>query len=122
MSQNPINLIVRFILELLALIILGYWGWSRWEGVFRFVFAIATPLLAAILWGMFRVPGDASSSGHAPVPVPGFVRLLLEFVLFTGATLALMHVGKSELATIFGAVSIIHYIVSYDRVIWLLRQ
>ncbi|MBN2245139.1 MAG: DUF2568 domain-containing protein, partial [Candidatus Aminicenantes bacterium] len=35
------------------------------------------------LWGTFRVPGDSSSSGKAPIPIPGFLRLFLELVIFS---------------------------------------
>ena len=121
MSNNPLNLAFRFLLELAALAAIGYWGWAQHAGVWRFVLAIGLPLLAAALWGIFRVPGDASSSGRAPVAVPGAVRLLLELAFFALATWALFAAGQPVLAWILGLAVLLHYALSYDRVIWLLR-
>jgi hypothetical protein len=122
MSNNPINLGVRFLLELAALFVIGYWGWSQAAGPLRFLLAIGLPLLAATAWGVFRVPDDPSASGRAPVPVPGPLRLALELALFGFAAWALFDLGLTTLALIFGVVTALHYIVSYDRVAWLLRR
>lgn len=119
MSRHPINLAVRFILELIALFALGAWGWRHGEGALRFVFAAAAPLIAAVLWGALRVPGDASSAGNAPIPVSGFVRLLLELVFFDFAAWCLFTI-RPIYGWIFAIVVLIHYAVSYDRVRWLL--
>lgn len=122
MSQNPINLAVRFLLELAALAALAYWGWTQHSGVLRFLLAVGLPLLGATLWGVFAVPGDRSRSGGAPVPVPGIVRLLLELALFGFAAWCLYDAGRVLLANLFGLVVLIHYIISYDRIMWLLRD
>ena len=84
MGQNPINLGVRFILELVLLYALGFWGWTQHAGLWRYVLVIALPLLAAVLWGTFRVPEDASANGKAPVRVPGWLRLLSGGLSFSG--------------------------------------
>lgn len=122
MGSHPINLAVRFLLELAALAAIGYWGWSQHDGALRFVLAIGLPLLAAILWGTFAVPEDPSRSGKAPVPVPGIVRLVLELALFAFAAWALYDAGNATLALVLAAIVIIHYVLSYDRIAWLLRQ
>jgi hypothetical protein len=121
MSSNPLNLAVRFLLEIIALLALGWWGWNQSEGVLRFVLALGVPLLAAALWGTFAVPGDPSRSGKAPVPVPGIVRLVLEFVILAAATWSLFATGLTALAWIYGIIVLIHYAVSYDRILWLIR-
>jgi hypothetical protein len=122
MGQHPLNLALRFILEMFALVSIGYWGWTGATGALRYLLAIGAPLVAAVLWGAFRVPGDASASGEARVPVPGWVRLLLELALFACATWGLYASGATQAALIFGAVVVVHYVISYDRVAWLLRQ
>lgn len=122
MSQNPINLGVRFLLEVAALIAVGYFGWNLATGVVRFLLAFGLPIVAATAWAVFRVPGDASASGEAPVQVPGWLRLLLEIALFAFAAWGLSATGKPTLATILAVVVIIHYLVSYDRILWLLRS
>ena len=122
MGQNPLNLALRFMLELAALASLGYWGWTQFDGVFRFLLAIGLPLLAATIWGTFRVPGDASANGGAPVPVRGILRLLIELTLFVFATWALFNAGATINAFIFGGLALFHYIISYDRIAWLMKQ
>lgn len=37
MGSNPINLAVRFLLEMFALFALGRWGWMQGTGILRFV-------------------------------------------------------------------------------------
>jgi hypothetical protein len=109
---------LRFVLEF-GLYALGYWGWTQNSGVMRILLAIGLPLLAAILWGTFRVPNDP---GKAPVAVPGIVRLLLEFIYFSAATWAFYAAGQERWALIFGGVVLLHYAISYDRTIRLVRQ
>ncbi|MEJ2107396.1 MAG: YrdB family protein [Acidiferrobacteraceae bacterium] len=120
MGANPINLAVRFILEIGALVALGRWGWDQATGVLQFVLALAIPVLAAVLWGTFAVPGDPSRSGRAPVVVPGMARLFLELAVFAAATWSLFATGASNLAWVFGIAVLIHYAMSYDRIQWLL--
>lgn len=122
MGSHPINLAVRFLLELSALGIMGYWGWMQGEGVFRFVLAIGIPIMAAVAWGIFAVPDDPSRSGQAPVPVPGAVRLALELAILGFAAWALYSTGHTLLSLIYGAIVVVHYLVSYDRVVWLVQQ
>ena len=115
MGNHPINLAVRFILEIAALIIFGYWGWMTGEGWVSYLLAAGAPILAALAWGTFAVPGDPSRSGKAPVPVPGLVRLVLELLIFGLACWALYTVGQITRAWILGILVILHYAVSFDR-------
>jgi hypothetical protein len=119
MSNHPINLTIRFVLELLAMAALAIWGWTQHAGALRFVWAVGLPLLAAALWGVFRVPGDPNK---APVAVPGLARLLIEAIIFGGAVWAIYATGRNTLASVFGLVILAHYVVSYDRVQWLLKR
>jgi hypothetical protein len=119
MNAHPINLALRFMLEVAVLGIMGYWGWQRGDGFLRFVLMVGVPLVATILWGTFRVPGDP---GAAPVAVPGLVRLLLELIFFGFAVWALYDVRAVKLSWGLSVILIIHYLVSYDRVLWLIRQ
>jgi hypothetical protein len=122
MGSNPINLGFRFLLELAALVIYGYWGWNASDSALRYLLVLALPLIAAILWGTFAVLDDPSRSGKAPIPVSGFLRLILELVFFALAAYALFSSGKENLAWIFAGAVLVHYLLSYDRIIWLLQQ
>lgn len=122
MGSHPVNLAFRFVLELIALFSLGYWGWQQASSPWRFILAIGVPLLAAIIWGTFNVRGDPSRSGKAPVSVPGVVRLLIELAFFLLAAWGLYDTGMQLPAILFALAIIIHYILSYDRIVWMLRQ
>ncbi|MCA9823014.1 MAG: YrdB family protein [Dehalococcoidia bacterium] len=122
MVNDPLNLSLRFLLELGALSSLGYWGWTAASGWLRPLLAAGLPVAAATLWGVFRVPGDASASGRAPVAVPGAVRLVLEAALFGGAAVALAAAGAVKAASVFGVLIVTHYAISYDRIRWLLGR
>ena len=95
-SINPINLALRFLLELAAIF--------------------------AVLWGVFAVRGDPSRSGKTLVQTPGILRLLLELGLFGVAAWMLLDLDHSTIALIFGSAVVIHYFIYFDRVAWLLKQ
>lgn len=122
MGSHPINLGLRFVLELAALFVLGYWGSQQGTGVLSVVLAIGLPLIAAVLWGTFAVPDDPSRSGNAPVPVKGWIRLILELAFFVTAALALIDLGQETWGIALIGIVAVHYLVSYDRIAWLLRQ
>ncbi len=119
MGSNPINLAFRFLLELMILLALGVWGWQKGDGLLRIVPAIGAPLIAAVLWGTFRVPNDP---GRAPVAVPGVLRLVLELALFGVSVWALADIGAITWSWILGIAVAIHYVISYDRIAWLIKQ
>lgn len=118
MNTNPINLVVRFLLEIAMLITLGYWGWHVNTGWLQYAAATGLPIIAATLWGVFRIPNDPKP---APVALPGIARLLLEWILFGAAVLALFTMGYFALGLIMGVTLKLHYIVSYDRT-WAMLQ
>jgi hypothetical protein len=115
------NDLLRFILELWALVAFGYWGLNQNFGLFNYALMILLPVLVAALWGTFAVPNDPSRSGGAPVPVPGAFRLLLEFLVFGAAFLALYIGGLFYLSLVFISLVIIHYILDRERIRWLLN-
>lgn len=131
MGSHPINLAVRLLLEVFAYVVMGSralagrtrdWGATQGQGLLRFVLALGIPALFAILWGTFAVPDDPSRSGRAPVPIPGLLRLALELAFFAFAAWALYNLGNALFSAILAALVTLHYILSYDRIAWLIRQ
>ncbi len=122
MGSHPINLAVRFLLEISALAALGAWGWRQGEGLIGIVLALGIPIIAAILWGIFAVPNDPSRSGKAPIATPGILRLVLELIFFIFSAWAYHDIGFTELGWILAILAAVHYVVSYDRVLWLIKQ
>lgn len=121
MGSHPVNLAIRFALELAALAGMGMWGWQQGQGATRYVIGLGTPLIAATLWGTFAVPDDPSRSAVAPVPIGGMLRLGIEFAFFAFAVWAFHANGKTGASVILAMAIAAHYAVSYDRVAWLLR-
>jgi hypothetical protein len=105
-----------------ALISVGLWGWHQSDEWFQFLLAIGIPVILSIIWGVFAVPNDPSRSGRAPVITPGIIRLILELGFFAFATWALYDMKLKQMSLIFGVIVALHYIVSYDRIIWLVSQ
>jgi hypothetical protein len=119
MGSNPLNLAFRFFLELAGLVAMGYWGWKTGDGWTRWIFMLGAPLIAAVFWGGFRVDDDP---GRAPVRVPGIMRLSLELAYFAFAVWALSDAGATTASWILGISVAVHYAISYDRILWLVRQ
>jgi hypothetical protein len=112
------NEVLRFFLEIAGLFAMAIWGWTTFEGLAQIVVAIGLPVVAALMWAIFRVPNDP---GPAPVVVPGIVRLALEAAFFGGAIVLLYLAGQQLSAVIFGAIVVVHYVVGRRRVVRLLR-
>jgi hypothetical protein len=120
-SQNPINLIVRFLIEIAALVGLFRLGLDLGSGALGFAIAAGLVLAGAVAWGTFTVPGDRSRSGEAPVPVNGRIRLFVEAVVLGGAAIAWFVTGPQSIAVVYSSVALAHYLLSWDRLVWLIR-
>ena len=119
-AYHPLNLALRLLLELAALAAIASYGWQLTDNrPLGIIAAVALPLIAATLWGVFAVPADLSRSGKAPVAVPGWVRLVLELAIFGFATWSLYE-STQTLSLVLGAIVLVHYLSSYDRIRWLL--
>jgi Protein of unknown function (DUF2568) len=102
-----LNLALRFILELCALVALGYWGVKvGGSTIAKIGLGIGAPLLAAVVWGMFVAP-------RAPIPTPGLLRLLIELVVFGSAAAALYSAGRPTLAWVLVLVYVINRVLIY---------
>ena len=122
MGSHPANLTLRFILELSVLISSGAWGYKQGTGFFKILLAIFIPALLATIWGVFAVPDDPSRSGNTVIATPGIVRLFMELAIFAFGTWTFYSLGYSKIGYVFGAIVLLHYILSYDRVLWLVSQ
>ena len=112
------NLALRFILELIAWFVPGWWAWVRigwWAGVLF-------PLILAFIWSAFAVPGDKSRSGKTLVVTPGPIRLVLETTMFLFGAWCLYALGKNGLACATLALIVVHHLFSVDRIRWLLTE
>lgn len=120
--MNQFNLVLRFILEVAMIVIAAIWGWNNAEGLLKFILALGIPVLMATLWGVFGVRGDPSRSGKTIVQTPGVARLLLELIFFGLACWFFYDLGYHKLSLILVVLLAVHYIFSFDRIRWLLKQ
>ena len=88
----PALLTARFALELALLAGLAVGGWHLAEDTWgKALLAVALPLAAATLWGLFVAP-----KARLVVPLPA--RLVVEVMLFGSAAVVLWLTGFTELA------------------------
>ncbi len=116
------NLALRFGLEIAALAGLATAGWQLGAAPWQWVAAIAVPLLTAVAWATFNVPGDPSRSGAAPVVVPGGVRLGLELAVLAAGSAGFLTSGYRAAGLALGALILVHYASSIPRIRWLLSR
>jgi Protein of unknown function (DUF2568) len=101
------NLAVRFlVLELGALAIAAYWGYTTGDGVLRWVLAIGAPLLVAAAWGLFVSP-------KAKVDVARPARFTIELTILGASAAALAATGHKTLAVAFAALAVISGSLNY---------
>jgi len=77
------NLALAFLLELCALVALGYWGLQSGQGMIAKIgLAIGAPVVAVVIWALFGAP-------KAVWPLVGPWHLIVDVVFFGGAAVAL---------------------------------
>lgn len=113
------NLALRFGLELGALTGLGLAAWKFTGGPIRLATAIAVPIAAAAIWGIFNVLDDPSRSGAAPIAVSGWTRLAIELAILGGGAAAVALAGRREIGIVFALLIAAHYAASWNRLEWL---
>jgi hypothetical protein len=72
----------RLLLEVLLLVVLGWWGWRIADGSVGVVLAVALPLAAAVVWGLVVAP-------RARLRLPSWLRIVVEIGLFAAGAAAL---------------------------------
>ena len=101
------NLLVRFLLELAALAVLGWWGWrTGTSATLRWTLVIALPLVAAVLWGLFAAPKSA-------LDVSGPVKVAVQTLVLGGAAAALLNLGETRWAGLYGGVLVANTVLMY---------
>lgn len=94
------NLALRFLLELVALAALAYWGaTTATSKAVQILLALAAPTAAAIAWILFVAP-------NARVDAAPLVRLAVELLVFGAATAGLLARGRPVLALLLALVYI----------------
>jgi hypothetical protein len=88
-------MLLAFLVEVAMLILLGHWGYHLADGMFMKVLcAIAAPLIAAVLWGIFAAP---KSKNRLKQPA----LLAFKLVMFIGTAVLLYWPGHIFIAAVF---------------------
>lgn len=82
-QQHQIGVVdaVRFLCEVFAIVTLAIWGFVTFPFWVNLVVGIGAPVLAIVLWGLFRAP-------KAVLAVDPFVKALVEIVVMGTAAFA----------------------------------
>ncbi len=100
--MGPVNLAVRFLLELCLLAAVAYWGALEGSGAAMKVgLAIAAPALVATVWA-------AAVSPRAWIRLPRAWWVLVQLVLFGSGAAALAAAGSPMLGAAFGAAAAVN--------------
>lgn len=119
MSMTTVGLGLHFLLELCGLFAIAYAGFRIGDALpMRLLLGVALPIVAALVWGVFRVPNDP---GAAIVAVPGPLRLLIEWAVFGAAIGMLFAAGQPLWSAVLLAAVVVDYVIMYERVLRLLR-
>lgn len=97
-------------------------AWLSFNGYFKYVLTLVLPIAVMIVWSVFAVPHDPSRSGQTVIPVNGITRLVIELLIFATAVAALYFSHLKPVGIIFLCLIILHYIISAERIKWLLNQ
>jgi hypothetical protein len=107
--SEPLHLVnegLAFLIELLALAALAWWGAEVGSGLFvHLLLGIGTPLVAAVIWGVFASP-------KATVKLPFAGVLGVKALVFGAALFSLDLLGHRTLAILFGVVAAANTIVA----------
>ncbi|MCY8239551.1 YrdB family protein [Bacillus inaquosorum] len=119
---NQTNLFLRFALEIAALISIGVFAWTHFNGFFKYVLSLVLPIVVMVIWSVFAVPNDPIRSGQTVIAINGLTRLVIELLIFTMAVAALYFSNAKTVGIMFFCLILLHYITSADRIKWLLKQ
>lgn len=97
--------VLRFVLELFAFVSLAVWGFIAWPLPWNFVVGIGAPLLAAVLWALFRSP-------KAVIHIDTFGKAIVEIIVMTAAAFAWWDLRQPVVAVVFAVVALVSGIVS----------
>jgi hypothetical protein len=106
-ARAPIDFwdVLRFVVELFAFVTLAVWGFIAWTFPLNIVVGIAAPLLAIVLWAVFRSP-------KAVIRIDTFGKAIVEIIVMTAAAFAWWDLGQPIVAVVFALVALLSGIMS----------
>lgn len=107
LTLRSVNQVARLLLQLAALLALGWWGASHGPGqVGAVVLGVGIPLVALIVWLLYAAPGSRA-------PTSPLARLAIELGILLLAVLAIAAQGHLLLAWLFTAAVVVNGVLLY---------
>lgn len=97
--------VLRFCVEIFAFVSLSIWGFVTWPFPWNIVVGILAPVLAIMLWALFRSP-------KAVFAIDAFGKVLVEIAVMATAAYAWWAMGQPVVAVAFALVAAVTGIVS----------
>lgn len=112
-EQHPsvkvgVNDVIRFVLELFAIVSLGIWGFVAWPLPWNILVGIGAPVIAILLWALFRSP-------KAVLHVDAFVKAIVEIAVMGSAAFAWWNLGQPVVALVFAVVATVSGVLNGRR-------
>ncbi len=96
--------VATFVLEVVALVVMVWWGFASWPLPVNVLLGIGTPLFAATVWGLFRSP-------KARFPLDPIGKVLIEAGVFGSAAVMVATLGLPVLALLYGVtVAVVRFV------------
>lgn len=107
------NYVLRFALEVAALVAAAVWGFSLdAPTITRVLAGVGVPVVLGALWAVFRIPDDG---GRPVVEVAPRVRLMVEGTVLGVAIVLLFASGRTTWGVILAGLVAIHYAIGWRR-------
>jgi hypothetical protein len=115
MSKNWLNQTIRLLLVIVGLYAIGSFGFTIGEGFAPYFLGIVLPAICLVSWWVFRYPNDPRK--NPVIPIGGKLRIAMELVFFAAAIYAFQEIGHNDWSKYLLYGVLLHYVVSYDRLI-----
>jgi len=100
-----VNDILRFLLQLFALLSLAFWGYMAWPFPWpAFAYIVGAPAFAALVWWLFR-------SAKAPLPLDPVGKALIEILIMGSVVVAWLMLDYPIVAAVFGVIAAVSGII-----------
>ncbi|HAN24857.1 MAG: DUF2568 domain-containing protein [Microbacterium sp.] len=97
-ALTPLDLLA-FLCEIIAFVVLAFWGFAAWPFPWNIVVGIGAPVVAILLWALFVSP-------RAVLRVHPFVRAAVELLVYVSATIAFWSMGLAWVGLGYGIVAV----------------
>lgn len=99
---------LRFLCEIFAVVSLAIWGFTAWSFPLSVVFGLGLPIVAILLWALFRSP-------RAVIHADPFVKAIVEIVVMATAAYGWLDMHQPIVAGVFAVVALVTGLITGRR-------